>query len=162
VDVTPDRRRSAICAAGQTDDGILVEVVEARDGVSWVVDEVAALVAAHEPEVVVVDGAGQGQTLIAPLEKAGIEIARTDAPRMVSACGAFYDRVVEGRLVHLDQPELTAAVEGAVQRDLGDGWAWARRKSAVDISPLVACTLALYGVESYEPEPERRPLLAFA
>jgi hypothetical protein len=29
---------------------------------------------------------------------------------------------------------------------LGDAWAWSRKSSAVDISPLVACTLALFGL----------------
>jgi phage terminase large subunit-like protein len=153
VDVAPDRSRAAIGAAGQLADGrMLVQVIKASEGVSWVVDAVATLDAAHSPAAVVVDGAGQSQTLIAPLEKAGVEVTRTDAREMVAACGSFFDRVTEGRLAHLDQTELTAAVEGAKQRELGDGWAWHRRRSGVDITPLVACTLAAHGVETAKPE----------
>ena len=49
---------------------------------------------------------------------------------MVVACGQFFDAVVEGRLVHMKQAELDGAIEGAKQRTLGDGWAWARRGNA--------------------------------
>jgi hypothetical protein len=41
---------------------------------------------------------------------------------------------------------LTAAVENARQRQVGDGaWAWARRTSRGNIAPLVASTLAVWG-----------------
>jgi hypothetical protein len=45
-----------------------------------------------------------------------------------------------GQLAH-------AVLEGVKQRTVGDGaWAWARRTSAANITPLVAATLALWGV----------------
>jgi hypothetical protein len=50
------------------DDRVLVEIIAEKEGVSWVVDEVAALVAEHEPAAVMVDGAGQSLSLILPLE----------------------------------------------------------------------------------------------
>jgi hypothetical protein len=40
---------------------------------------------------------------------------------------------------------LNAALAGARRRDLGDSWAWARKGLSVDISPLVAVTLAGWG-----------------
>jgi hypothetical protein len=40
-------------------------------------------------------------------------------------------------------PAFDAARAGATERPLGDAWAWGRRKSSVDISPLVAATLAV-------------------
>jgi hypothetical protein len=36
-------------------------------------------------------------------------------------------------------------VAGAAKRPLGDSWAWARRGLSVDISPLVAVSLARWG-----------------
>ena len=135
------------------DDGrVLVEVLDEREGVSWVVDEVAALVAAHGPEAVVVDGAGQSQTLIAPLEKAGVPVTRTGPAEMCAACGELHDAVLEGRLLHMGQGVLDAAVEGAVQRTLGDAWAWSRRSSRVNVAPLVAATLAHWGTVNLEAE----------
>jgi hypothetical protein len=153
VDVTPDRRRTTIAAAGDLCGHVLVEILEDREGVSWAVDAVAALVAEHNPGTVLVDGAGQSQTLIAPLEKAGVKVRRTTSAEMVAAAGGFFDAVTERRIVHMDQPELNAAVEGAKQRQLGDGWAWGRRTSATNVSPLVAASLALFGVDSYQAPP---------
>jgi len=46
---------------------------------------------------------------------------------------------------HIGQPELTAAVAGAVKRDVGGSWAWARRDIAVDVTPLASVSLALFG-----------------
>src|SRR5262245_20211812 len=64
------------------------------------------------------------------------------------AAQALYDATLpeNAALQHLDQPMLNAAVEGARRRDLGDGgWTWARKATTVDLSPLVAVTLAAWG-----------------
>jgi hypothetical protein len=45
---------------------------------------------------------------------------------------------------------LADAIRGAATRKLGDSWAWSRRNSSVDISPLVASTLALWGAATLE------------
>ena len=60
------------------------------------------------------------------------------------ACGVFVDAVGEALFRHLGQDELIAAIRGAKARPLVDRWAWSRTKSTVDISPLVAATLALW------------------
>jgi hypothetical protein len=93
----------------------------------------------------VVDPAGPAGSLIAPLEAAGIEVLKPSARDAAQACGALYDAAMQGRLRHLGQPELNAALAGAKRRELGDMWAWARKNVTVDISPLVAVTLALWG-----------------
>jgi hypothetical protein len=38
------------------------------------------------------------------------------------------------------------AIRGATTRPLGDAWAWSRKNSDVDITPLVSCTLAHWAV----------------
>jgi hypothetical protein len=35
---------------------------------------------------------------------------------------------------------------------LSDAWAWSRKSSAVDISPLVSATLALWALQQAQPE----------
>ena len=50
--------------------------------------------------------------------------------------------MIQDDLRHIGQGMLTAAVAGAKTRKLGDAWAWDRRGVSVDISPLVAATLA--------------------
>jgi hypothetical protein len=62
------------------------------------------------------------------------------------ACGSFYDDIIEGRAVVRRHPDLDAAVAGARKRSVGDAWAWARKDTSVDVSPLVAATLARWAV----------------
>ena len=55
--------------------------------------------------------------------------------------------------------ELLAALKGAVQRPLGDAWAWSRKSSSIDICPLVAATLALWGASSLGWDPNSDPVI---
>jgi hypothetical protein len=48
-------------------------------------------------------------------------------------------------------------MRGGAKRPLGDAWAWSR-KAAVDISSLVAVTLALWGAAAQKSK--RTPLVA--
>jgi len=61
---------------------------------------------------------------------------------VAAACGALVDAAKQDQLRHLGQTELNTAIDGARTRPLGDAWAWARKHSSADISPLVAVTLA--------------------
>jgi hypothetical protein len=72
-------------------------------------------------------------------------VTEVTANEHAQACGMIYDAVEQATLRHLGTPELDAAVKGAVKRSLGDAWAWSRKASDVDISPLVAVTLAHWG-----------------
>lgn len=71
----------------------------------------------------------------------------TGARDMGRACGGFLDDVTVGRLSHTGQAQLTAAVEGARRRPIGDAglFAWDRRDGSVFAAPLVAATLAGFG-----------------
>jgi hypothetical protein len=158
IDVTPERSDAAIAAAGVSDKGLLrVEVVEHRRGTGWVVARMVELAAKWKPCAIVVDAAGPGGSLIAPLEAAGLEVTKPTARHVVQACGQFYDAVTERGLVHPDEPKLNAALAGAAQRPLGDAWAWARKGLSVDICPLVAVTLAAWGYVTRPPDESPPP-----
>jgi hypothetical protein len=89
------------------------------------------------------DPASGANSLVTQIEGAGIPLTPVTAQQYAAACGTFYDATQEPyTLRHLDDPALNAALDGAAQRPLGEAWAWSRRKSSVDISPLVAVTLA--------------------
>lgn len=159
-DVAPDRSWASIAAAGKRSDGLShVEVVDRRQGTGWLTDRVKELVAAHRPMMVVCDGAGPAGSLLHELQQAGVAVTPVSAKEHAQGCGLIYDKVAQKTLRHLGTPELAAAVKGAVSRPLGDAWAWSRKSSGPDISPLVACTLALWGVSSRKPA---RPMVAFA
>jgi hypothetical protein len=146
-DITPDRSSSSIAAAGRRSDGkIHVEVVDRRRGTSWVSGRLNELRDTHGPSAILCDAKGPVASLLPELEELGVDVTTVTASEHGQACGIVYDACDQGTLRHLDQPELNAAVRGAMTRPLGDAWAWSRKNSAVDIAPLVASTLATWGV----------------
>jgi len=98
---------------------------------------------------VVIDPRSQAGTLLAPLAEAGVLVTQPSTADVVIAHGDFLDLVNDGKLVHLSQPPLTAAVQAAQQRPLVGAQAWERRV-VVDQSPLVAATLACWGFRRWE------------
>lgn len=159
-DITPDRSSAAISAAGARIDGKgHVEVVEHRRGTGWVVERIAELMGEHDVAQLVCDGIGPAASLVSELEALGFEVTLVSARDHANACGLIYDAVEQKTLRHLGTGELSAAIRGASKRPLGDAWAWSR-KGGVDISPLVAVTLALASVWSgVKPDPE--PMVAY-
>lgn len=147
ADVTPDRAFGSIAVASRRPDGRLhVEVVEHRPRTSWMVERLIELLGRWKSCALVIDGAGPAGSLIAPLVEAEVEVQLPNAREVGQACGQFYQAAVDAKeLRHLGQPELSVALAGAQKRPLGDAWAWSRKGASVDISPLVAVTLAAWG-----------------
>lgn len=152
LDVPPDRSSATIAVAGARPDGQRhVEVVDRRRGTGWVAERAAELVAKHKPMGFVLDGKSPAGSLVHDLEASDVTVTVISAAEHAQACGMLVDRVEQKTVRHLGTAELTAAVRGATRRPLGDAWAWSRKSSAGDISPLVASTLALWGSERIEP-----------
>lgn len=148
IDATPDRSAAAIGAAGVRDDDVdHVEVVEQRPGLGWVVDRAVEMDTRAGGALWVIDPNGPAGSLVPDLEDAGLRLLLVSGGDYVRACGAFYDAVVQEALRHLDDPVLNAAAEAARRRPAGDGgFAWGRKHSRASIAPLVAVTLALWGL----------------
>lgn len=143
--VRPDRSSSTISAAGRRADGLFhVEVIERRRGTGWVVERLHQLRKKWQTSAIVVNGVGPAASLIPELQEEHVELVEVTAREMAEACGFFYDAVEQDKVRHLGTGEMTAAIRGAVKRDLGDAWAWSWKHSAVDIGPLEGCTLALW------------------
>lgn len=131
-----------------------IELVDYRPGTGWIVARLAELKARWNPVAIGIDGKGPAASLLDDLAAVGITPPEDpDAPRrgdlavpyasdVAAACGQFLDAIAAEKLAHIDQPELTLAVDGAQTRYIGDARAWARRTATEDISPLVAVTLA--------------------
>jgi hypothetical protein len=147
IDANPELSAAAIDMAGaRPGGGLHVETVDYRPGIEWVVDRMVDLAGRWKPCRVVVDPAGPAGSLIAPLEAAGIEVTKPTTRDAAHAAQAFHAAVMDSRsLTHLDDAPLAAALAGARKRDLGDMWLWARKGLSVDICPLVAGSLALWG-----------------
>ena len=150
VDVAPDMAMASVALAGQRADGLWhIELDEQRPGIAWLAPYLVRLVEAN-PQVraVVIDAASPAAAIIDDLTKAKVKVTTSTARDMAAACGQFYSGVYESWLRHTDQPQVNAALSAARRRSLGDAWAWNRKNAASDITPLVACTLALWGAQS--------------
>jgi hypothetical protein len=148
VDVTPDRAYGSIAVAGwRPDRRVHLEVVEHRPGTEWIVERVLELERRWHPWPVVLDPASPAGSLLVDLASLGIRTETLSARDYAAACAQLYDSVVIATptVAHLDQPVLNLAVGSARKRVLGDAWAWARKVGG-DVSPLVAVTLARWGL----------------
>lgn len=165
IDTDPKPTYACIAAAGLNADGLNhvevtgYETLDYRPGVKWVVGRALEICRGMRPKAVVIDKTSHASSFIdeltEPLEKLGIVLLHPNSNEFAQACGDFYTAIIPRKgnaptLVHIDQAPLTSAVAGADTRDLTGMWAWGRRASAVDISPLVASTLAMWGFKKMQ------------
>lgn len=147
-DVNPERTSAGVVAAGP---GPVLEVVDYRPGVGWLVDRLVEL---HEKygACVAVDRGSPAGAFIAELEARRVPLVELDATGLVRACGQFYDAVIDRKVQVRTNTDLDLAVAAAARRPVGDAWAWGRKSSAGDISLLVAATVALWAQQQPKPE----------
>lgn len=148
IDVSPSRSSAAIAAAYWLTDGrCRVEVIKHELGTDWIVPWLADPARKDERLVTVLDTGGPAGSLVPDLVQQRVRpLLKAGAQDMKAACGGLYDGIVSGTIRHLGDPVLTDALAGAEKRTLMDSWAWSRKDSNADITPLVAVTLAAYGL----------------
>lgn len=152
LDVALDGVAASIGVCGTGADGVeVVECAYSRPGTGWVVAQCVETLSRYPGSVLVVDGHGPAGELVSALESAGVVLYLVSQREAVAACGSFLSAVRAGDVRHRGQAELGAAVRGARRRVVGDAWLWGRKSSAVDVSPLVAVTLAMWGLASISP-----------
>jgi phage terminase large subunit-like protein len=158
ADVAPDRQRGSIAVAGERPDGrVHVEVVENARGIAWMAPWLVERCKKYRAAVVLDPGSPAG-ALVPDLQKAGVEPLLMTTRDVGQACGMFFDGAVEDRLRHLDDPRLSTALAAGRKRDIGVNglWAWHRRDTSTDLTPLVAATNAVWGFLARRPEPGRK------
>lgn len=146
-DVAADRESTSIAVAGySTTSRRLGVVTHSIPSVSVAaVDEISQLVGRLGPRRILADRRAGAGALIDALAIRGVPIEEVSSSMLVTHCGSLYDAVVAQEVEHDAQPALDAAARAAVSRPLGDSWAWDRRRSPVELSPLVAATNAVGG-----------------
>jgi hypothetical protein len=161
VDIPPDRESVsiAVCSPDIDPDSFTFELADRRNGTEWAVSRCIELSDRYGAPPFVIDAVGPASGLVADLEQAGLIVVTTNSREYASACARLFDSIVNKQAHHTGQPELAAAIMGAATRRLGDSWAWSRSTSNVDISPLVAATLALWGAATIAVEEPSDPML---
>lgn len=131
-----------------------VEVVDYRQGTSWVPSRLQDLYGKYGCAVVL-DPRGPAKRFGQPLEQLGVPFLSLNSGEVAAAALLFCDRAKDGRLWVRPHDALDEAVVAARRRWSGDQWYFARRGGEVDVSPLVAASLAV--LMAGEPVPEQAP-----
>lgn len=146
LDVSPDRRWATFGVAGRRSDGKLhVETAEHRPGTSWVLEWAVASWKLRGFPIRIQTGSPAG-AFIGPLREQGVEVVEVSSAEHAQALGQLLDACANDGLRHRGGSSLNSAVRAAVVRSVGDVDVLGRRSSKVDITPLVAVTLAVGGV----------------
>lgn len=150
VDVPPDLSSASIAVAGAGASGLHVELVEQCASTAKAVEVLTAMHKAHRCPVQL-DPRSAAGALIPDLLAARVPVVEVSTTDLVKACAHLKQLVRDRQLRHRQQQPLDTAVAGASVRTVGEGWAWARKVSTVDISPLVAVTLAAWAARNNQP-----------
>jgi len=147
ADVSPGHASASITVVGDN----VLELIERRPTASWLPARLAELQRRHDA-VVGYDPSGPIGSLMQEFAREGVELTPVEGKDSVRAVGALIAAVAERTFRHRGEPEFVAAVAGAKRRSVGDGHKWSRKDSSVDITPLVAATVALWVAAEAPPE----------
>ncbi len=167
LEVTADRDLAVLAGAAKLKDGrVVVDIVAAKGGVSWVQDECARVVKKHKPYAgVVIDSFSGGAALAPRLAEAGVPVSLASTRDITQGTAELFDRVsrVDGdgepdpTVLHGAHPLLDDAAHTARRRLVGTSktaWTWAAFGD-VRVEPLRAVTLAVRGLDM-EPVVKRK------
>ncbi len=151
-EVTKDGEWASISVGSGSVESPGVQTVEHRRGVHWLPDALVEWTQMIGPIAIGCNGAGpagaQIGRVLAAFATAKIDanvLRQMGATEYKQACGAFYSHVVENRLRRPEtgQLPLDEAAADAIERRLGDAWAWDQRSDVVPVSPLTSATIAV-------------------
>ena len=146
----------SVIAAGHAGTKIGLDVVKHDYGTGWLLEWAIGANETHQPKAWVFDPKSSTADLfMADFRAAGLPVVEcgfTDR-NLPRATAGLFDDITNGRIEHLGHPALDAAVAGATWRFVGESRLW-DRKAGVALAPLVAATLARFGlIEEAAPAP---------
>lgn len=147
IDVSGMMDRASVAVAAYSGDSVQVQIIENRRGTGWIAELCADWQKNKRPFLgVFIDKQSAAAGLLTELRAKRIKIIPIGTQDITQACGMFINRVNNSTLLHADQSALNDAVANARKRPVGDAFAWNKKNSEVDITPLVAATNAAYGL----------------
>ena len=158
VDTSQDRSMTFVASATRLADGRpFVQVIAARAGMLWLPDWLAEQAQdSGFTEVALQSRGAPAMEFVSQLERNGLTVHGIDGSHVGSATGTLRDRVRDGLLITVPQPDVEVAVQGGLTRRYAENDAWSRVESLpVDIAPLAAMTWALFGLETCEPNDKK-------
>ena len=157
VEVAADRGRTSICSACRLGDGrVQVELVAYLTGTATAVDRVVEFHDRWKIHATVVDPMGGATNLRRPLSerrgRRGVTLVTPDAAAVKVAHAAFLDLAHRRELAVVANDVLSTAMQHLTERQLGGLPVFDRRGALVDVAPLVAAELAVWGLR-HGPKP---------
>lgn len=150
VEIAGNRESASIALLSyRADELVHAEIVDSQVGTSWIGHRLKELQQRWHPAAIVAIAGGHVDSMLPGWKRDGVKVRLVRFPDYVKACGLVFDMVTQGKLRHLGDPLLADAVEGVVQTFTRDNasWYWSRKGSDVDITPLVALTVGVAGLE---------------
>ena len=148
VDVPPDHMSGVIAVAGfRKDTGDLcVELYDQRPGIDWIAPTLREILDARGRTPILLDGSSAATALGTDFRKRRVRPKLLNRKMYAQGCGQFLDAVVNTRLLHRGQRDLSRAVGQASRTDRETSlWIWKKTDATHNISPLCAATLAVRG-----------------
>lgn len=156
VDVNRAPPGWSIAAAWSTETGFHTDLVEHGIGLELtpIPAKVRDLVARFRPVELCLDPLGPAGSLIPDLQAIADDYAiplRTFNGRQRAAADVWlFELLRDERLTHSPMIALEAAVESARASEKGGSWFFDRASSYVDLSPLLACSMAIWSARENE------------
>jgi hypothetical protein len=142
IDAAPDLSWSAIVAADSTGKA---ELIDYKPGTGWLTERLEELVTTHGG-IVALDTTGPVGFLT---DRLTVPVDKFNGSQTAHACNELLDRIAQKKVSIRQHGAFDTAAKHADKKPMGDKWTWAR-SADVDVSPLVALTLALSsGVSGY-------------
>jgi len=156
LDLSFDRSAAHVVAFGAGPDGLPHGVLRHTCDPSDVVAYLVAATAERPSLGITVQGNGApASSLIPDLERElSIPVVPISGADVARACGYAHDAVTSHRVRHRGQSQIDRALAVAEVRSLSDGWALDRKRSRLDIAPLVAWVNGLWLYQTFEASPE--------
>ena len=176
VDVSEDRKHSSIAVCGRREDGAWHgEIAAYQKGIAWLEPWLRDVADPLDPVPVAIQGKGAPSSSIASVIEAidGLIVHEVNGPEVAGWCGRLWDAVSASDpdekergdaipIMHRPQAALDMAAATARTRMLGDSaWAFDRKRSPVDVSPLIALAWA-HGFATMVPEKPKEYESAYA
>lgn len=153
VDVAPDLSWTSVALATDGPAGKPLGLVDRHEGTGWVVrwDEKKDRASGRLPQLVAdldkvleVALTPTAHMFSAALTKAKIEHKKLTTSDVGASCMAVQKMITDNDVAHVAQPTLDIAAKAAITKFVGDTQQWDRRNRKLDISPLVAFSVAVH------------------
>lgn len=161
-DVAPDGSSAALGIAWYDSNGQpCVQLLEHREGHSWLVTSLAKLLRDNRGLPVIYDRIGNNIAVVQELQRkrnlpqSGLE--SIGAKEVSAGVAILMSALTDRNLIHAKDASLDSAADGANFRIVNDARLFGRRNSTSDVSPLVAVSNALYHAAGKKTRSNTRP-----